>query len=248
MDRIRYLGTSCFEFTTSQGARAVIDPYLDENEYGAISSEELGDVDLVIVTHGGFDHLGDAFSIVKRTGAMLFASADVAIAARLDGIPTELVFPMVSGAHRAHAGFSVQAVEARHVSITALKDGFISGQPLGYVIKEEDGDADLPVVYHGGDTSLFTDMKLIAELYGPTLGLVGLGGPDHLPHEMTADEAARAVEWLGVERAIPMHWIPGSGDGAAFAEAVSQVVPEVRVDVMAPGDALALGARSGRAT
>lgn len=237
--QIRWLGTSCFELTAGSGRRLVVDPYLDENQYAPVTSSELGDVDLILVTHGGFDHLGDAFAIAKRTGAMLFASADVAIAAKLEGIPAERVFPMVSGAHRDHAGFSVQAVEAHHVSITKLAGGgFISGQPLGFVIHE--AGADGPVVYHGGDTSLFTDMKLIAELYGPTVGLVGLGGPDDLPHEMNAEEAARAVSWLGVQRALPMHWIPTGGDGAAFAEAVGRMAPHVHVDVLAPGDTVEL--------
>lgn len=240
MAELRYLGTSCFELTASGGRRLVVDPYLDENPYAAIGSEELDPPDLVLVTHGGFDHLGDAFAIVRRTGAMLFASADVAIAARLAGIDPALVFPMVSGARRTHAGFTVQAVEAHHVSITALEGGgFISGQPLSFVIWPEGTDAG-PAIYHSGDTSLFTDMKLIAELYRPRIGLIGVGGPEHLPHELTPAEAAMAVEWLGLEQAIPMHWVPGSGDPEAFRDEVAKRTPAVRVDLLTSGERLAL--------
>jgi L-ascorbate metabolism protein UlaG (beta-lactamase superfamily) len=239
LQQIRYFGTSCFEIVGSSGSRLIVDPYLDGNEHAAAASADIDELDLILVTHGGFDHLGDAFALAKRTGAMLFASADVAIAAKLDGIPEDLVFPMVSGAHREHAGFAVQAVEAHHVSITRLADGFISGQPLSFIITDTH-DPDAPVVYHSGDTSLFSDMKLIAELYAPTLGLVGVCGVPHLPHEMTAAEGARAVEWLGVDRAVPMHLVPRSGDAEAFRDAVKERTPAVEVDIVLPGEALPL--------
>jgi L-ascorbate metabolism protein UlaG (beta-lactamase superfamily) len=245
MRRIRYLGTSCYELELPDGRRAIVDPYLDDNEHAAIASDELEALDLVLVTHGGFDHLGDAFKLVRRTGAMLFASADVAIAAKLEGIPEAQVFPMVSGAYREHAGFGVQAVEAHHVSITKLADGgFISGQPLSFVISDAEHRPDSHVIYHSGDTSLFSDMKLLAELYQPTLGLIGVSGPDHLPHEMNPAEAARAVEWLGLERAVPMHLIPGSGDAEAFRDEVVARTPTVVVDVLLPGDELPNPTRS----
>jgi L-ascorbate metabolism protein UlaG (beta-lactamase superfamily) len=246
VQEIRYLGTSCFEIVGAGGSRLIVDPYLDGNEHAAVAAANIEALDLILVTHGGFDHLGDAFALQRSTGAMLFASADVAIAAKLDGIDPERVFPMVSGAHREHAGFAVQAVEAHHVSITKLADGFISGQPLSFIITDMQAGGDAPVVYHSGDTSLFSDMKLIAELYEPTLGLVGVSGVAHLPHEMTPAEGARAVEWLGFERAVPMHLVPGSGDGEAFRDAVKARTPNVGVDVLLPGDTLPLAVESAR--
>jgi L-ascorbate metabolism protein UlaG (beta-lactamase superfamily) len=246
VQRIKYLGTSCFEMTGAAGARLIVDPYLDGNEHAAVSASEIDDLDLILVTHGGFDHLGDAFALARRTGAMLFASADVAIAAKLDGLPEEKVFPMVSGAHREHAGFAVQAVEAHHVSITKLADGFISGQPLSFIITDVESGDGAPVIYHSGDTSLFSDMRLIAELYEPTLGLIGVGGLAHLPHEMTPSEGARAVEWLGVERTAPMHLVPRSGDGEAFRDAVKERTPHVEVDVLLPGEELSLTVEAAR--
>jgi L-ascorbate metabolism protein UlaG (beta-lactamase superfamily) len=152
---------------------------------------------------------------------------------------------MVSGANKEHAGFAVQAVEAHHVSITKLSDGsFISGQPLSFIITDTTS-ADAPVVYHSGDTSVFTDMKLIAELYRPALGLVGIGGLAHLPHEMTPREGAIAVDWLGLTHVVPMHLVPGSGDGEAFRDAVLERTPDVHVDVLVPGETVPLpvGAR-----
>jgi L-ascorbate metabolism protein UlaG (beta-lactamase superfamily) len=234
---LRYLGTSCFELVRSDGKRLIVDPFLTGNPSAAITVGELEPPDLVLVTHGGFDHLGDAFDICRATGAMLFSSADVAIAARQLGIE---VFPMVSGAHRAHAGFVVQAVEAHHVSITATENGFISGQPLSFVIWPV-GESGVSI-YHSGDTSVFSDMKLIAELYEPQIGLIGVGGPENLPHEMTAKEAAIAVDWLGVRRAIPMHWVPGAAHPGDFAAAVAARTPQVGVDVLQPGESLSVDA------
>jgi L-ascorbate metabolism protein UlaG (beta-lactamase superfamily) len=236
---IRYLGTSCFELITTSGKRAIVDPFLDGNEHAAVGSADIDALDLIVVSHGGFDHLGDAFALAQRTGAMLFASADAAIAAKLEGVPEEQVFPMVSGAYREHAGFWVQAVPARHGSITRLSNGgFISGEPLGFVVNEV--GADGPLVYHSGDTSLFTDLKLIAELYHPTVGLICVGGVDHLPHEMTPEQAAIAADWLGLQHAIPMHLVPRSGDGEAFQAALAERAPDMRVDVMLPGETLSL--------
>lgn len=236
---LRYLGHSCFELVSKRGTRALIDPFLRGSRSAPISPDELEPVDLVLVTHGGFDHLGDAFEIMGKHAAMLFGSADVAIAAQLAGIHRSRIFPMASGANRSHAGFNVQSVEAHHVSITKTAEGYISGQPLSFVIRADD-ESDGPVVYHSGDTSLFSDMKLIAELYRPQVALLGVGGPAHLPHELTPREAAIAIEWLGVARAIPMHWVPGDTFAADFKTEVEARTPQVRAEIMQSGDTVAL--------
>jgi L-ascorbate metabolism protein UlaG (beta-lactamase superfamily) len=215
----------------------VIDPYLTGNDRAPIDVDELPDPDLILVSHGGFDHVGDAFELTRRSGALLLASADVALAARATGLET--VFPMVSGAWREHGRFRVQAVEARHVSITPLRDGgFVSGQPLGFVIWPTVDETT--AIYHSGDTSLFSDMALIGRLYSPTVALVCVGGPLDLPQEMSPDEAAMAIELLRVPAAIPMHWVPGQGDPEAFQAAVAERCPQTLVKVMEPGETVSL--------
>ena len=239
MTELRYLGHACFQLTSTLGSRAVIDPFLNGNPHRAIRAEDLDQIDLILVTHGGFDHVGDAFDIQRRTGAMLFGSVDVVFAARDSGIPKDLTFPMVSGARRSHAGFTVQAVEAHHVSLFVQPNRYITGQPLGYIVWPETS-GESPSVYHTGDTSIFGDLKLFGELYHPELALVGVGGDPDLPHEMTPFEAAMAVELVGARGAIPMHYHPGSGDAEAFCEQVHARVPTARTRVLEIGETVEL--------
>jgi L-ascorbate metabolism protein UlaG (beta-lactamase superfamily) len=109
----------------------------------------------------------------------------------------------------------VQPVECRHASQVTMPDGSIaSAPPLAFVVHVDD---DLRF-YHHGDTALFSDMKLIGELYRPNAGAVGVGLPDEILHrfpgpgkmlrgEMNPREAALAVEWLGLETVFPCHYI-----------------------------------------
>jgi L-ascorbate metabolism protein UlaG (beta-lactamase superfamily) len=242
MTTLRYLGHACFMVTNEGGKTAVIDPYLNANPHRAIKAEELKSIDLILVTHGGFDHLGDAFEIQGRTGAKLWASVDVIFAARKAGLDNASLFPMVSGARRSHAGFTVQAVEARHVSIVVLPDEYISGQPLGYVVWP-DGEGVETSLYHTGDTSIFSDMKLIGELYRPRLALVGVGGDPDLPHEMSPYEASMAAYFVGAAGAIPMHYAPGSGDAEAFRDRLKERAPAVIGRIMEIGETVDLPLR-----
>ena len=242
MTSLNYLGHACFSIVRDDGAVVLVDPWLNDNPARACRAEDLDRVDLILVTHGGFDHLGDTFDIARRTGAMIFSSVDVNFAAKLRGLPRENLFSMVSGAQRSHAGFSIQAVEAHHVSILEVDGQYISGQPLGYIVKAGE---DAPSVYHMGDTSVFSDLALIAQLYAPDVALIGMGGDPNLPHEMTPAEAALAVELTGVRRAVPMHYEPGSPDPQQFVESVRGRGLDVQVDVLNPGDSLTLDSVAG---
>jgi L-ascorbate metabolism protein UlaG (beta-lactamase superfamily) len=236
---LKYLGHSCFELRNSQGKIAIIDPYLNGNPHRAIRAEDIERVDVVIVTHGGRDHLGDAYEIVKRTGAYLISSVDVYHGALRAGIPKEQLFGMPSGAVHERSGFRIKATDARHVSMTKLPDLYITGQPLGFLIWPEKTASEI-YLYHLGDTSITYDMKMAKELWAPPMAIVGFGGPPELPHDMDPDEASIAVEWLGVRYAVPMHFWPPSGDAQRFADAVARRTPDVKVHVMSNNDELML--------
>ena len=193
----------------------------------------------MFVTHGGRDHLGDAYDIVRRTGARLISSVDVYHGALRLGISKDQLFGMPSGAVTEFAGFRVKSTDARHVSMTKLPDLYITGQPLGFLIWPEETVPEI-LVYHLGDTSISYDMKMVKELWGPPIAIVGLGGAPELPHDMDADEASLAVKWLGVRHAVPMHFWPPSGDAQRFASAVARRSPDVTVHVMGNNDELML--------
>ncbi len=237
---LRYLGHSCFELRNSAGKIAIIDPYLNGNPHRAMRAEEIEKVDVIIVTHGGRDHLGDAYDIVKRTGAYMISSVDVYHGALNVGIPKEQLFGMPSGSVHEHSGFRVKSTDARHVSMTKLPGLYITGQPLGFLIWPEASAPEI-MLYHLGDTSISYDMKMAKELWAPPLAIVGLGGAPELPHDMDPDEASLAVDWLGVRHAVPMHFWPPSGDAERFAEAVARRTPGVSVHVMGNNDELMLG-------
>jgi L-ascorbate metabolism protein UlaG (beta-lactamase superfamily) len=116
-------------------------------------------------------------------------------------------------------GIRIRAVECHHTSFRQAPDGrYLSGQPLSFIIY-----ADPEVrIYHSGDSAIFSDLKLIGELYRPTIGLIcaceleaeileKYGLRDHIGNEMNGDEGALAALWLGVDHAIICHYLKPEG-------------------------------------
>ncbi|MCL1594655.1 MAG: MBL fold metallo-hydrolase [Actinomycetia bacterium] len=211
---IRFLGTAAFEIVTANGVRLLIDPFLEENAESPIKVADLGQLDLLIVTHAAYDHLGDTLDIMKRwPDVMCIAGVDVRGYLMAQGIAGERIWSSPWGMKIAVAGVTVKPVYSRHWSYIQGPDGVpYSSIPMGYIVYA----SETCRIYHSGDTALFSDMKLIAEFDEPTVGLLNVGFPrnhlgakhgvpDYLSGEMDAREAARAVEWLGIETAIPCH-------------------------------------------
>ena len=142
----------------------------------------------------------------------------------------------------------VQPVECHHWSQIRMPDGtFASGVPMAFVIEADPGVR----FYHYGDTAIFSDMKLQAELYRPTIGAIGIANPQEILHrnpmpgrmttgEMSPREGALAAEWLGLDTVLPCHYITVDDDVAEFercletARAAGRTVP--RSLVLQPGD------------
>lgn len=238
--RIRFLAQSGFELVTSHGTKVVLDPILGAaGRHGVPSSPvslgELDDARLVLVSHGAFDHLGEACEIALRSGALLVCDSGVRLHAMSQGIADERIAGVVSGVEVALEDVLVRAVEAHHHSFFESGGRWYSAQPVGYVVKTRDDG----VIYHPGDTSLFSDLKLIGELHRPDLAFLGVGGVERHGRsitEMHPDEAAIAAGWLGVKVAIPMHYVPGRGDEQRFARECAARHPQIRVKIMQPGE------------
>jgi L-ascorbate metabolism protein UlaG (beta-lactamase superfamily) len=253
MARIRFLGVAAYEIVTEQGQRVLIDPFLDENPGSPIRSEELERVDLVLVTHAAFDHLGDTEAIARRFQAPVVCGGEVKAYLTALGIPESQIRATTWGIAVEVAGVRVQPVECRHWSQIRMPDGsLVSGVPMGFVVDMGNRHR----FYHYGDTALFSDLRLIAELYRPTIGCVGVSqpweivgrvsGPGRmLTGEMSPREAALAARWLGLETVLPCHYIdPDHEDIRAFladletagAEGFS---PAPRPVVLRPGEEIA---------
>lgn len=242
---LQWFGQSAFKITTDGGKVILVDPFITANPVTPEAHKDLsalGDVDLVLVTHAHGDHVGDTAEISAATGATVALNADFGHTLGLLGVVPydNLVRFNKSGPIQPIGdGITVTMTHAEHSSGFVHTDPqlgekrvFPGGEPAGYIIELEDGFR----IYHAGDTGVFTDMKLIGELYDPDLALLPIGG--HFT--MDPRHAGYAVrELLRVERVIPMHYgtfPPLKGTPAQFTEALGDY--EAEVIVMEPGEKL----------
>lgn len=171
-----------------EGSKTVfIDPFLSGNPAAKITAAQVNKADVVIVTHDHGDHLGDAYTLCKKTGAVFVSFFEIAEAASKKGIQAEM---MNVGGTIDVKGIGVSMVPAFHT-------GGLGGTAVGVVV-EMDGKK----VYHAGDTGLTKEMELIGEMYTPDVGLLPIDGR----FNMTPRLAAKAVELLKIPRIIPIHY------------------------------------------
>jgi L-ascorbate metabolism protein UlaG (beta-lactamase superfamily) len=188
---IRFLGHACFELTSGD-ATVLIDPFLSQNPKAAAQPDEL-EPDVILLTHGHFDHIGDTVDIAKRTGATVVAIAEVANELGGDGV--ENVFdPNLGGTVGFDWGW-VKLVPAWHTAVTPKGTPHT---PAGLLIKIGD-----KLVYHLGDTALFSDLQLIARRGDAVdLAIVPIGGH----YTMDRFDAVTAVEFVNPAEVIPCHY------------------------------------------
>ena len=252
--KIRFFGVAGYEIVTSAGQHILLDPFIDENPGSPIKSDQLEQVDLICVSHAAFDHLGDTEAIARRTGAPVICGGEVKAYLIAKGIPAEQIRATVWGICVEVAGIRVQPVECHHWSQLMLPNGtYASGVPMGFVVY---ADPDVRF-YHYGDTALFTDLKLIAELYQPTIGCVGIANPVEIAHrvsgpghlvtaEMSPREGALAAQWLGLKTVLPCHYINTDCDDVrAFEGCIADMRARGETTphsiVMRPGDVIEVG-------
>jgi L-ascorbate metabolism protein UlaG (beta-lactamase superfamily) len=192
-----WLGHGTFLFRSPGGKRILIDPWLTTNPACPESAKKVRELDLLLLTHGHEDHAGDAIAIGRATGARTIAIHELALWLQQKGLQN--VTGMNRGGRIETAGLSISMVPAMHSS-SVVEDGRIVylGEPCGYVIRFENG----MTIYFAGDTSVFSDMRLIAEMYQPLIAFLPIGDL----YTMGPDQAAKACELLGVRQVVPMHY------------------------------------------
>jgi len=232
--RITYLGHATFRLVTAGDEQIIIDPFLTENPQTPDHLKRVGELDTILITHGHFDHFSDVMPLQGQTGAATVSNWEIFSYLQHQGV--ENAMPVQKGGTIQVGGIKVTATHAFHSSSIALDDGTViyAGEPLGYVIEFESGFR----VYHAGDTSIFSDMQLIGELYRPDVALLPIG--DQLV--MSPYEAAHATRLLGIRHVVPIHYgtfpfVPGTPE--EFQKHVNEVAPGTTVHVMKPGDDLA---------
>ena len=194
---ITWLGHSTFILRTPGGKRVILDPWIATNPSCPEDAKKVGDLDLMLVTHGHGDHTADVVTVARSTNAQVVAPFELSVIFQQRGLKN-VVGMNPGGTLKAH-GLSITMVPAVHSS-SIEEDGknVYAGLATGYVI----GFEDRLVAYYAGDTSIFSDMKLIGELYRPSLAFLPIGDL----FTMGPEQAAAACGLLGVKQVVPMHW------------------------------------------
>jgi L-ascorbate metabolism protein UlaG (beta-lactamase superfamily) len=254
------LGIAAYEIVTRSGKRILLDPFLDGNPKAAVKSDSFDRVDLVVVSHAALDHFGDTEKIIKRYGCPVICGGEIKAYLVAKGIDEKLIRATTWGIRVEVAGIEVQPLECHHWSQFTLPNGnYASGVPMAFIVYADEGVR----FYHYGDTAIFSDMKLQAELYQPTIGCIGIANPHEivamivaagrmLTAEMSPKEGAMAAQWLGLETVLPCHYNdPTDPDVVAFESHLAELgrsgnaVP--RSLALAPGEWLEIPAGGGTA-
>ncbi len=228
---LTWLGHSAFKIRSSTGLNMLIDPWLTGNPQAALDKEKVGGVDLVLVTHGHGDHLGDTLEIARGTKAHVVCMPEISQYLMAKGL--ENLVGMNKGGTYRFKNVDITMVHAIHSS-SAIDNGEIiyMGDPVGYVITLENGFS----IYHAGDTGVFSDMEIIADLYHPELALLPIGSH----YVMGPREASYACKLLRPKYVVPMHYgtFPVlTGTPTAFMKEMTSL-PSIEVIVLNPGDTL----------
>jgi L-ascorbate metabolism protein UlaG (beta-lactamase superfamily) len=207
---IRFLGQSCFEIKAG-GTTVLTDPFLTGNPKAAAQADEM-EPDVILLTHGHGDHLGDTVDIAKRTNATVVAIVELAAEIGGNGVEN-VVDPNLGGTVTFDWGW-VKLVPAWHTAVTPSGTPHM---PAGLLIHIGDR-----TIYHLGDTCLFSDMQLIARRGDRIdLALVPIGGH----YTMDRYDAVTAVELINPSQVIPCHYDtfpPIEADAQAFKQDVQQ--------------------------
>ncbi|MBL8211205.1 MAG: metal-dependent hydrolase [Bryobacterales bacterium] len=224
---ITWLGHSGFQLRTQTGETLLLDPWLANPKFP--KDFTLQRADTVLLSHGHGDHSGSILDLDRQFSPTLVAIYELATYFGNQGV--KKVIGMNKGG-TAHVGsFKVSMTHAMHSSSIIQDDGTIiyAGEPAGFVITLPDGRR----IYYAGDTTVFGDMRLIAELHHPDLAILPIGDL----YTMGPKEAAFACNLLAVKRVIPMHWgtFPAlTGTPAALRDLLKDAVEVIPLEPGVP--------------
>lgn len=227
--KVTYLGHAAFKIVSPKGVVIYIDPFLSGNPKTPGEMKTVEKADLILVTHGHGDHVGDTLSIAEKTHAKIVAMPELGRYLTKKGAKN--VIGMNKGGTFTFQGIAMTMVHALHSSSVTEGDQVIyTGDPAGFIIRFENGFS----VYHAGDTEVFSDMKIYRDIYQPDLSLLPIGG--HFT--MDPREATYAAKLLNSKYVIPMHYgtFPVlTGTPEEFLKLMKEV-PQTGVLVLKPGE------------
>ncbi|HSB76757.1 MAG TPA: metal-dependent hydrolase, partial [Terriglobales bacterium] len=223
-----WLGHATFRIETPGGKTLLLDPWVMGNPKCPDKEKKLTQVDVMLCTHGHFDHIGDAVEIAKQHNPTVVGIFE--LCAWLEKKGAKKTSPMNKGGTQAVGDLRVTMVHADHSCGILEGDQIIyGGEACGFVIEFQNGLK----IYHAGDTAVFGDMQIIRELYAPDVALLPIG--DH--YVMSPREAAYACKLLQPRAVVPMHFGTFPLLTGTVAQ-LKQLVKDVEVVEMKPGQTL----------
>ena len=228
---ITWYGHSTFKIVTPKGMHILIDPWVVGNPACPKHLKKVDEIDLMLITHGHFDHMGDVVPLAKSHNPKVVANFE--IAAFLESRGVQDTMPMNMGGTQQVEGVAVTMVPAFHTSSIEDEGRLVyGGEPAGYVVTLENRFT----FYHTGDTQVFGDMRIIAELYKPQLCFLPIGGR----FTMSPREAAYACKLLKPKWVVPMHFgtFPPLTGTPARLKQLTKGIKGLKVIEINPGDTI----------
>ena len=219
---LTWLGHASFRLDSPGGKRIYVDPWLTGNPKCPEAEREPERVDLIALTHGHGDHVGDTVALWEKFKPPVIAVVELRGWLERQGVESGFGQNPNKGGTVDLGGVKVTFTDANHSS--SADDGTYLGEPAGIVLELEDGFT----LYFAGDTNVFGDMALIRRIYAPEVAVLPIGG--HFT--MAPPEAAVALELLGVKRCVPCHYgtfplLKGTPEELAkLAPGVELITPE----------------------
>ncbi|MGB9406285.1 MAG: metal-dependent hydrolase [Terracidiphilus sp.] len=229
--RITWLGHATVLVQTANGTNILIDPFIAPNPRYPKDFVLPAKIHYVLLTHGHFDHISDAAPVAAKHNSTVVAVYELAAYLADKGVAQTI--GMNLGGTVQLDDVAATMVEAKHSSAAQDEAGaHYVGVAAGFVLAIADG----PVLYHAGDTAVFSDMKLIRELYQPEVAMLPIGGH----YTMGPKEAALAIRFLEPKIVLPLHFgtfppLKGTPD-----ELATLVDAGVRVERWTPGESISL--------
>jgi L-ascorbate metabolism protein UlaG (beta-lactamase superfamily) len=231
-NKLTWLGHAAFRILTPTGTVVIIDPWVKSNPSCPEALKNVDRADILLITHGHFDHIADAVELGKKLKPQVVGIHETCVWLESKGVQN--TSGMNKGGTQRVGEIELTMVNAVHSC--GIQDGdqiVYGGEACGYVVRLPGG----LTIYHAGDTAVFGDMKLIGELYSPEVAMLPIG--DH--YTMGPREAALAVRLLGVRHVIPMHFgtFPVlTGRPERLRELTQDISGGVEIHTLQPGESI----------
>jgi len=230
-NKLTWLGHSAFRITTPSGSVILIDPWVLSNPMTPAPDKKFDRIDVMLITHGHFDHIADAVTLGKQFKPQVVGIFETCGWLESKGVPN--TNPMNKGGTQKVGEIEITMVDAVHSC--GIQDGdqvIYGGEACGYIVRLPGG----LTIYHAGDTAAFGDMKIIGDLYSPHLALLPMGDR----FTMGPREAALAVRLLNVRHVVPMHFgtFPVLTGRPETLRELTSDYPSLEIHMLKPGESI----------